>query len=413
MLTDTAKSSFQVEKIREDFPILTRQVNGRQLVYFDNGATAQKPKAVIDCIKKYYSEDNSNIHRGVHHLSQIGTMAYEKVRIKLKEYFNASFAEEIIFTKGTTDSINLVASTFGRRSIKEGEEIIISAMEHHSNIVPWQMLCEESGAKLKVIPINEKGELLMDEFEKLLTEKTRLVSVAHVSNSLGSVNPVKEIIKLAHEKGAKVLIDGAQAVPHGRVDFQDLDCDFYAASAHKMFGPTGVGFLYGKKDLLEAMPPYQAGGDMIKTVSFEKTTYNDLPHKFEAGTPNIAGVIGFGAAVEYLEKLDWEAINEHEEELLNYCQQRLLEIPNLRLIGDAAKKESLVSFIVDGIHPYDIGVILDKLGIAVRTGHHCTQPLMDWYGIPGTVRASFAMYNTKEEIDQMVEAINRAIKMLS
>lgn len=413
MLTDTAKRSFQVEEIRKDFPILSRKVNGRQLIYFDNGATAQKPKAVIECIANYYSQDNSNIHRGVHHLSQIGTLAYENARIKLKEYFNANCAEEIIFTKGTTDSINLLASTFGQRNIKAGDEIMISAMEHHSNIVPWQMLCEETGAQLKVAPINEKGELLMDEFEKLLTEKTKLVSIAHVSNALGTVNLVQEIIKLAHKKGAKVLIDGAQAVPHGRIDFQDLDCDFYAASAHKMFGPTGVGFLYGKKELLEAMPPYQGGGDMIKKVSFEKTTYNDLPYKLEAGTPNISGVIAFGAAVEYLEKLDWEAINEYEEELLKYCQQQLLEIPQLRLIGDAASKESLVSFVVKGIHPYDIGVILDKLGIAVRTGHHCTQPLMDFYGIPGTVRASFAMYNTKKEIDALIEATKRAIKMLS
>lgn len=413
MFTDTAKDSFQVEKIRQDFPILSREVNGRQLVYFDNGATAQKPIAVIKSIEEYYSNNNSNIHRGVHHLSQIGTMAYEQVRIRLKEYFNAKFAEEIIFTKGTTDSINLVASTFGRRNLKAGDEILISAMEHHSNIVPWQMLCEETDAKLKVVPINEKGELLMDEFKDLLTERTKLVSIAHVSNALGTVNPVKEIISLAHAKGAKVLIDGAQAVPHGRIDFQYLECDFYVASAHKMFGPTGVGFLYGKKELLEAMPPYQGGGDMIKTVSFEKTTYNDLPHKFEAGTPNIAGVIAFGAAIDYLEKLDWQAVNEHEAELLAYCQNKLTEIPNMRLIGNAVNKESLVSFVVDGIHPYDMGVILDKLGIAVRTGHHCTQPLMDWYGIPGTVRASFAMYNTIEEIDLFIEAVKRAIKMLS
>ena len=413
MLTDTAISSFKVEQIRGDFPILSRKVNGKQLVYLDNGATAQKPKAVIDCISRYYSEENSNIHRGVHYLSQLGTAAYEQARGRIKDFFNARYPEEIIYTKGTTDSINLLASTFGRKNIKKGDEIIISMMEHHSNIVPWQMLCDENGAVLKVVPINEKGELLMEEYGKMLSEKTKLVSLTHVSNALGTVNPVKEIIKMAHEKGAKVLIDGAQAVAHERVDFQDLDCDFYVASAHKMFGPTGIGFLYGKKELLEEMPPYQGGGDMIKTVTFEKTTYNELPFKFEAGTPNISAAICFGTTVEYLEKLDWQAIKVHETQLHNYCHEQLALLPGMRFIGEAVQKESLISFVVDGMHPYDIGVILDKMGIAVRTGHHCTQPLMDWYGIPGTVRASFAMYNNMKEVDIFIDATKRAIKMLS
>lgn len=413
MLSKVQDIKFNVEEIRKDFPLLKRKVNGQPLVYFDNGATSQKPQMVIDAIQDYYTNNNSNIHRGVHYLSQIGTAAFENVRLKLKDYFNAKFAEEIIFTKGTTESINLVANSFGRHFLKKGDEVLISTMEHHSNIVPWQMICEQSGAILKVIPINEAGELLMDEYKKLLNSKTKIVSVSHVSNTLGSINPVKEITELAHVQATKVFIDGAQAVPHMKVDLQEINCDFYAASAHKMFGPTGTGFLYGKKELLEEMPPYQGGGDMIKKVSFEKTTYNELPHKFEAGTPNIADVIGFGAAIDYLNSLDWDGMNAHENELLLYCKKELDQIPNIRFIGNAANKESMISFIVEGIHPYDMGVILDKLGIAVRTGHHCTQPLMDWYGIPGTVRASFAFYNSMAEVDQFIKAVKKAILMLS
>lgn len=399
--------------IREEFPVLKTSVRGKELVYLDNGATSQKPKMVIDAISEYYSEYNSNIHRGVHHLSQVATEKYEAARIKLQKFINAPLQEEVIFTEGTTESINLVASSFGRKFINEGDEVIISAMEHHSNIVPWQMICEERGAILKVIPIDANGDLLMDEYESLLSDKTKMVAVTHISNTLGTINPVKEIIGLAKIHGAKVLLDGAQAVPHMKVDVQDLDCDFYAFSGHKMYGPTGVGILYGKKELLDAMPPYQGGGDMIKEVTFEKTTYNHLPHKFEAGTPNIVGGIGLGAAVDYMNSIGFESFKNIEEELLEYATEKLLEIEGLRIIGQAKSKTSVISFFIDGLHPFDIGTILDQLGIAVRTGHHCTQPLMKFFNIPGTIRASFAIYNTKSEIDLLVKGLNRACRMLS
>lgn len=398
--------------IRKDFPILHRQVNGKPLIYFDNGATSQKPQQVIDVINRYYQHENSNIHRGIHTLSQEATDAYEKARTTVQQFINAKHAHEIIFTSGTTGSINLVASSFGKKYIHAGDEIIISTMEHHSNIVPWQMLCEEKGAILKIIPINDKGELLMDEFKKLLSSKTKLVAVTHVSNTLGTINPVKEIIKLAKATGAFVLIDGAQAVPHTKVNVQELDCDFYAFSAHKMFGPTGVGILYGKEAILNDLPPYQGGGDMIKTVTFKKTTYNELPHKFEAGTPNIVGGLGLAAAIDYINHIGIENIEAYEHELLNYATQKIKKIEGVKIIGEAANKASVLSFLVDGTHPSDIGMIIDKLGIAIRTGHHCTEPLMNRFNIPGTARASFAFYNTKEEIDIFILALERALKML-
>ena len=401
-----------VTAIREDFPILKREVNGKPLVYLDNGATAQKPKAVIDALTRYYSNENSNIHRGVHTLSQEATSAYEVAREKMQAFINAPEKETVIFTKGTTDGINLLAFSLGREFIQEGDEIVISAMEHHSNIVPWQMLCEQKKAVLKIAPINEQGEIIIEEYQKLLNSKTKLVSIVHISNTLGTINPVKEMIKMAHEVGAKFIIDAAQSAPHMKLDVQDLNCDFLVFSMHKVFGPTGIGVLYGKKELLEATPPYQGGGDMIKTVSFEKTTYNELPHKFEAGTPNISAGIAVSAALDYIEGLDWEAMHEHETELLAYGTAQLKSIEGLRIIGEAKEKASVISFIIDGIHPYDVGVIADKMGIAVRTGHHCTQPLMDWYKIPGTIRASFAFYNTKEEVDLLVAAVKRAVQML-
>ena len=401
-----------VTAIREDFPILKREVNGKPLVYLDNGATAQKPKAVIDALTRYYSNENSNIHRGVHTLSQEATSAYEVAREKMQAFITAPEKETVIFTKGTTDGINLLAFSLGREFIQEGDEIVISAMEHHSNIVPWQMLCEQKKAVLKIAPINEQGEIIIEEYQKLLNSKTKLVSIVHISNTLGTINPVKEMIKMAHEVGAKFIIDAAQSAPHMKLDVQDLNCDFLVFSMHKVFGPTGIGVLYGKKELLEATPPYQGGGDMIKTVSFEKTTYNELPHKFEAGTPNISAGIAVSAALDYIEGLDWEAMHEHETELLAYGTAQLKSIEGLRIIGEAKEKASVISFIIDGIHPYDVGVIVDKMGIAVRTGHHCTQPLMDWYKIPGTIRASFAFYNTKEEVDLLVAAVKRAVQML-
>jgi cysteine desulfurase / selenocysteine lyase len=402
-----------IQKIRADFPILSQKVRGKQLVYLDNAATTQKPQVVIDAISKYYSEQNSNIHRGVHFLSQQATTAYEDARKNIQQFINAPKSEQIILTKGTTDGINLVAHSFGKAFVKQGDEIIISALEHHSNIVPWQMLCEDRGAKLKVIPINQKGELLLEEFKKLLSPKTKLVAVNHISNTLGTINPIEEIIALSHTVGAKVLIDGAQAVAHTKVDVQQLDCDFYVFSGHKLFGPTGIGVLYGKEELLNAMPPYQGGGDMIKTVTFEKTEYNDLPHKFEAGTPNIVGGIGLGAAIEYVNSIGLENIAQQENDLLHYATEQLKMIDGIRFIGEADKKTSVISFIVDGAHPFDVGTILDQLGIAVRTGHHCTQPLMDFYQIPGTVRASFSFYNTKEEVDTLVEGLKKAMQMLS
>ncbi len=404
--------TLDVMSIRKDFPILSREVNGKPLIYLDNGATSQKPKQVIDAIANYYQQDNSNVHRGIHHLSAIATDQFEHVRKKISSYINANHDHEVIFTKGTTDGINLVTATYGKMNVGKGDEVIVSAMEHHSNIVPWQMLCEEKGAKLKVIPINLKGELIMEEYDELLSSKTKIVAVNHISNTLGTINPAREIINKAHHIGAKVLVDGAQAMPHQKVDMQALDADWYVFSAHKMFGPTGVGVLYGKEDILNNMPPYQGGGDMIKDVTFEKTTYNDLPHKLEAGTPNIAGVIGLGATVEYLNSLDFEQVNQHEKELLNYVTEQLKAIDGLQIIGNAQNKTSVLSFLVEGTHPSDLGAILDQFGIAIRTGHHCTQPLMDFYNIPGTARASFAFYNTKEEIDALKKGIVRALEML-
>jgi cysteine desulfurase/selenocysteine lyase len=401
-----------IEELRADFPILSREINGKPLVYFDNGASAQKPNLVIDRISKYYQFENSNIHRGVHTLSQEATSAYEEARRKIQKYINAPLEEEVIFTKGTTDGINLVANGFIRGVLQKGDEIIISEMEHHSNIVPWQMACEYTGAVLKIAPINDDGELILSEFKALLNSKTKLVAITHVSNTLGTINPVKEIVALAHQNGTPVLLDGAQSVPHMKVDMQDLDCDFYALSGHKMFGPTGVGVLYGKKEWLDKLPPYQGGGDMIKTVTFEKTTYNDLPHKFEAGTPNIAGGIGLGAAVDYLENIDWEAIHIHENELLAYATEKIQEIDGIRLIGTAKHKAGVLSFVHDKAHHYDLGTLIDQLGVAIRTGHHCTEPLMNRFKVTGTARASFAFYNTKEEVDLFIAALNRALNML-
>ena len=401
---------FPVEKIRADFPILQRKVNGKPLVYFDNAATSQTPKIVIDAIVNYYSNYNANIHRGVHTLSQEATDLYEQARITLQKHFNAKHAYEIIFTSGTTHSINMVASGFSSM-LKKGDEIIVSALEHHSNIVPWQMLCEKTGAELKVIPMNEEGSLIMSEYDKLLSENTKLVFCNHISNALGTINPIEEIIKKAHQVGAAVLIDGAQSTPHMKVDFQNLDVDFYVTSAHKICGPTGVGLLYGKQEWLEKLPPYQGGGEMIDTVTFEKTTYAGLPHKFEAGTPNICGGIAFGVAIDYMNAIGFDAIGAYEQELLAYGTQELLKIDGVRIYG-TAHKTSVISFNVAEIHPYDIGSILDKLGIAVRTGHHCAQPIMEFYKIPGTVRASFAFYNTKEEIDVFIKGLQKTIMML-
>jgi cysteine desulfurase/selenocysteine lyase len=403
---------FDIQKIRADFPILKREVNGKPLVYFDNAATSQKPQIVIDAIVDYYSGYNANIHRGVHTLSQESTTAFEQAREKIQTHFNAKYSHEIIFTSGTTHSINIVASGF-TSILNKGDEVIVSALEHHSNIVPWQMLCERTGAILKVIPINEEGELLLEVYKDLLSNKTKLVFVNHISNALGTINPIKKIIDMAHSAGAAILIDGAQACPHIKPDLQELNVDFYVASAHKMCGPTGIGMLYGKEEWLNKLPPYQGGGEMIKEVTFEKTTYANLPHKFEAGTPNISGGIAFGVAIDYLNTIGFDHISTYEKELLDYGTKKLLNIDGLRIYGTSINKTSVISFNIEGIHPYDIGVIIDKLGIAVRTGHHCAQPIMDFYKIPGTVRASFSFYNTKEEIDKFVEALQRAKKMLS
>jgi cysteine desulfurase/selenocysteine lyase len=401
-----------IEKIRADFPILNQQINGKPLVYLDNAATSQKPQVVIDSIVNYYTTINANIHRGVHTLSQKATDAFEQAREKLKQHFNAKKSYEIIFTAGTTHSINIVATGF-TSLLQKGDELIVSAMEHHSNIVPWQMLCERTGAVLKVIPMSQEGELLMDEYDKLLSNKTKLVFVNHVSNALGTINPIKEIIDKAHQFGAAVLIDGAQSCPHIKPDVQALDVDFYVASAHKLCGPTGVGILYGKEAWLNKLPPYQGGGEMIKEVTFEKTTYADLPHKFEAGTPNIAGVIAFGTAIDYLNNLGFDNIAEYENELLQYATKKLLQIEGLKIYGTSAHKTSVISFNIGEIHPYDIGTIIDKLGVEVRTGHHCAQPIMDFYKIPGTVRASFSFYNTFEEVDVLYNALVIAKTMLS
>ena len=402
-----------INKIRQDFPILDQTINGKKLVYFDNAATTQKPKVVIDAINDYYSGYNANIHRGIHHLAEKATAAFEATRKAVKEFLNAASIDEIIFTYGTTDSINLVSNTFGRKFIGEGDEIIISTLEHHSNIVSWQMLCEEKGCILKVIPINDAGEILLEEYEKLLSEKTKLVSIVHVSNALGTINPIKEVIEKAHAVGAKVLIDGAQASSHIDLDVQELDADFYALSAHKLFGPTGMGVLYGKRELLEAMPPYRGGGEMIKEVTFDKTTYADLPYKFEAGTPNIADVVAFKFALDYIQEIGKSNIAAYENELLKYATEKLEQIDGLKIIGKAKEKVSVVSFTLENIHPQDIGIILDQQGIAVRTGHHCTQPLMQRFGIPGTARASFSVYNTFEEIDALVAGIQKVKKLLA
>jgi cysteine desulfurase / selenocysteine lyase len=404
-------TGFEVEKVRKDFPILSEKVHGKSLVYFDNAATSQKPQVVIDAVHRYLSTYNSNIHRGVHGLSERATEAFEQSRKKVQRFINAAESREVIFVRGTTEAINLVAQSYGRTHIGSGDEIVISGMEHHSNIVPWQILCEQTGAVLRVVPINDAGELLLDEYEKLLTPRTRLVSIVHVSNSLGTINPVREIVHLAHRQGIPVLVDGAQATPHLTVDVRALDCDFYAFSGHKVFGPTGIGVLYGKAELLEAMPPYQGGGDMIKSVTFEKTLYNDLPYKFEAGTPHITGVIGLGAALDYLNGIGLERIIPYEHGLLEYATEALSPIPDLRIIGTAREKASLISFVLDGVHAHDVGTILDHDGVAIRAGHHCTMPVMQRFGVPATARASLAFYNTKEEIDVLVGAIHKAIEM--
>ena len=412
MAPEVLDKSFDVKKIRDDFPILKRRINGKPLVYLDNAATSQKPQVVIDAIMKYYTDENSNIHRGVHYLSYRATLAYEVTRTKIQRFINAAHHQEIVFVRGTTEGINLVAQSYGRKNVREGDEILISAMEHHSNIVPWQILCEERKATLRVIPMNDAGELSLDEYEKILTPRIRLVAVTHVSNALGTINPVKQIIEMAHVRGIPVLVDGAQAVPHMKVDVQSLDCDFYVFSGHKMFGPTGVGIVYGKAKLLESMPPYQGGGDMIKSVTFEKTIYNDLPYKFEAGTPNIAAGIAFGTTIDYLNQINMAAVAAHEQGLLLCATEALSAIRGLRIIGTARKKASVLSFVLDGIHPHDIGTILDDEGIAIRTGHHCAQPVMQRFNVPATARASFALYNTEEEVDALVKGISKVIEVL-
>ena len=402
-----------VERVRADFPLLRQQVNGKPLVYLDNGATSQKPQCVIDELVRYYTTENANVHRGVHTLSQLATDDYEGARSKVRRFLNAADDREIIYTRGTTEGINLVAQTFGRQNVGPGDEIVVSNMEHHSNIVPWQMLCEEKGAVLKVVPINDSGELLMDEYEAMIGPRTKLVSITHVSNALGTVVPVERIIGIAHAQGVPVLLDGAQAVPHMPVDVRSLDCEFYVFSGHKLFGPTGIGILYGKGEILEAMPPFQGGGEMIKSVTFEKTIYNDLPYKFEAGTPNIAGAIGLGAAVDYVQALGFEGIEAHEAELLEYGTRALSAIEGLRIVGTAHHKAGILSFTLENIHPHDIGTILDEQGIAVRTGHHCAQPVMQRFQIPATARASLAFYNTKQDIDALVHGLDRVIEVFS
>ena len=410
--TDTYIKKFDVAEIRKEFPVLERMVKGKNLVYFDNAATAQKPQVVIDALVRYYHQYNANIHRGIHSLAEEATAAFEATRDTAREFINAKYREEIIFTRGVTEGINLVAATWGRQNIKEGDEIIISAMEHHSNIVPWQMLCLEKKAKLKIIPVDDNGELVMAEFEKLITSKTKFVSIVHASNSLGTITPVKEIIDIAHQRNIVVLVDGAQSSVHLDIDVQDMDCDFFVLSSHKIYGPTGVGVLYGKKELLEEMPPYMGGGEMIKEVTFDHTTYNELPYKFEAGTPNIADTVAFKAALDFVNEVGKENIRKHEEALTKYAMEKLSAIEGVRLVGTAKHKTSVVSFIVEDVHPQDIGILLDNYGIAVRTGHHCCQPLMNRFEIPGTVRASFGMYNTKEEVDELVKGVEKAIKML-
>jgi cysteine desulfurase/selenocysteine lyase len=409
---DAASQALDIQQVRSEFPILQQTVRGKPLVYLDNAATSQKPRAVIEAITRYYSEDNANIHRGVHLLSERATRAYEGARLRVQRFINAAESREIIFTRGTTESINLVASSFGRANLRPGDEVIISWMEHHSNIVPWQLICEATGAILRVVPISDAGEFLLDEYEKLLGPRTRLVSVVHVSNALGTINPVREIVQMAHRWQVPVLLDGAQAVPHLKVDVAELDCDFYAFSAHKMYGPTGIGVLYGKAALLEAMPPYQGGGEMIASVSFDRTIYNVLPHKFEAGTPHIAGPIGLASAIEFIEALGLDRIAEHEQDLLDYATQAVGSIPDVQLVGTARHKAGVLSFVLKDIHPHDIGTILDREGIAVRTGHHCAQPAVERLGVPATARASLAVYNTREEIDALVAGLHRVVEVL-
>lgn len=411
--TGLIASAYDVERIRRDFPILARDVRGKKLVYLDNAATSQKPQAVIDAIVLYYQEENANIHRGVHFLSELATSKHECARRLVKQFINAAHEHELIFVRGATEAINLVAQTYGRANVKAGDEVLITAMEHHSNIVPWQILCDEKGAKLRVAPINDAGELLLGEFEKLISARTKIIAIPHVSNALGTVNPVTKIVELAHVRSIAVVVDGAQAVPHMKVDVQALGCDFYAFSSHKMFGPMGIGVLYGKSALLEAMPPYQGGGDMISSVTFEKTLYNKLPFKFEAGTPDVAGAIALGAAIEYLNANGMDNITRHEHELLAYATQKVSAIPGVTLVGTAREKASVLSFVMDNIHPHDIGTILDQEGIAIRTGHHCAQPVMERFGIPATARASFALYNTKEEIDALAAGIARVKEVFS
>jgi len=407
-----AHAELDVQAIRAEFPILERTVRGKPLVYLDNAATSQKPRFVLDAITRYYEDENANIHRGVHYLSELATADYENSRVRAQRFLNAAKSNEIIFVRGATEGINLVAQTYGRTHVGAGDEVLITAMEHHSNIVPWQMLCAEKGAKLRVTPINDRGELLLDEFEKLLGPRTKIAAFTHVSNALGSINPVRRMTEMAHRRHIPVLIDGAQAVPHMAVDVQAIDCDFYAFSGHKVYGPTGIGVLYGKAALLDAMPPYQGGGDMISSVTFEKTTYNKLPYKFEAGTPDIAGVIGLGAALDYVTDVGMDAIAVYENELLEYGTEKLSTIPGLRLIGTAAEKAGVLSFVLKDIHPHDVGTILDQEGIAIRTGHHCSQPVMDRFGIPATARASLAIYNTREDIDALAKGIERVREVL-
>ena len=406
-----SKQRFDIGSLRELFPVLKQTVHGKKLVYLDNAATTQKPLSVIAELDRYYREYNSNIHRGVHLLSEKATAAYEGVRRRTRQFLNAASEKEIIFVRGTTEAINLVAGSFGRANVQADDEVLVTGMEHHSNIVPWQMLCEANGARLTVVPLTDEGEISVEEYTRLLGSRTKLVALSHISNALGTVNPVKEMIRIAHDRGIPVLVDGAQAVAHQRVDVQDLDCDFYALSGHKMYGPTGFGVLYGKERLLSAMPPYQGGGDMIRSVTFEKTIFNELPHKFEAGTPNIADGIGFGATLEFLESLDWNAVVQHEYELLTYATEVISSIPGVRIIGTARKKAGVLSFIMDDVHPHDIGTILDQEGIAVRTGHHCAQPVMDRFRVPATVRASFALYNTKAEVDELAQGIHKVIEV--
>ena len=403
------KKAFDVHEIRKDFPILHRLVHNKPLIYFDNAATTQKPKQVIETITNYYSNLNSNIHRGVHYLSQAATSEFECARNIVKSFINAWYDEEIIFTRGATEAINLVAYSYGETNLKEGDEVLITEMEHHSNIVPWQIVCSKTGAKLKVVPFDDNGELILDEFEKIITPKTKIVSVVHISNSLGTINPIEYIIRRAHDVGAVVLIDGSQSIQHLPVDVQKLDCDFFVFSGHKIYGPTGIGVLYGKKEILESMPPYQGGGDMILSVTFEKTIYNVLPHKFEAGTPHIEGAIGLGSAIRYVQNIGLDVIFDYETKLLNYASERLKEIPEVKIIGNAKNKASLVSFVVENVHPHDIGTLLDRDGIAIRTGHHCTEPVMRHFGVPATSRASFAFYNTFEEIDQLVLSLKKIV----